>query len=93
MGYFIPWYKTIDSSLTTSDEQGNIVLQTKNLRFKKPFYIEYDSDTDEANVNLGDVPFLFNDKITKKIIQSNRGRKYGWNGSHCTSWKRTNTRW
>lgn len=54
---FIPWYKTIDSSLTTSDEQGNIVLQTKNLRFKKPFYIEYDSDTDEANVNLGDVPF------------------------------------
>lgn len=36
---FIPWYKTIDSSLTTSDEQGNIVLQTKNLRFKKPFYI------------------------------------------------------
>lgn len=36
---FIPWYKTIDSSLTTSDEQGNIVLQTKNLRFKKPFFI------------------------------------------------------
>ena len=34
---FIPWYKTIDSSLTTSDEQGNIVLQTKNLRFKKTF--------------------------------------------------------
>lgn len=55
---FIPWYKTIDSSLTTSDEQGNIVLQTKNLRFKKPFFIEYDSDTDEANVNLGNVPFL-----------------------------------
>lgn len=67
---FIPWYKTIDSSLTTSDEQGNIVLQTKNLRFKKPFYIEYDSDTDEANVNLGDVPFLFNDKITKKSFKA-----------------------
>lgn len=50
---FIPWYKTIDSSLTTSDEQGNIVLQTKNLRFKKPFFIEYDSDTDEANIPLG----------------------------------------
>lgn len=67
---FIPWYKTIDSSLTTSDEQGNIVLQTKNLRFKKPFFIEYDSDTDEANVNLGNVPFLFNDKIAKKSFKA-----------------------
>ena len=67
---FIPWYKTIDSSLTTSDEQGNIVLQTKNLRFKKPFFIEYDIDTDEANVNLGNVPFLFNDKIAKKSFKA-----------------------
>lgn len=69
---FIPWYKTIDSSLTTSDEHGNIVLQTKNLRFKKPFFIEYDSDTDEANVNLGNVPFLFNDKIAKNHLKQQR---------------------
>lgn len=37
---------------------------------KKPFFIEYDSDTDEANVNLGNVPFLFNDKIAKKSFKA-----------------------
>lgn len=80
-GYFIPlkneqgWEfishaKTQVSTIGASDEKGNIVPEVKNLKFKKPLFIEHDDDANETGIALGDVSFVFKDKIQNKAFKS-----------------------
>lgn len=80
-GYFIPlkneqgWEfishaKTQISTIGASDEKGNIVTEVKNLKFKEPLFIEHDDTKNETGVTLGDIPFVFKDKLQNKIFKS-----------------------
>ena len=81
VGYFIPlkneqgWEfishaKTQVSTIGASDEKGNIVPEVKNLKFKKPLSIEHDDDANKTGIALGDVSFVFKDKIQNKAFKS-----------------------
>lgn len=67
---FMPWFKLMDSNLSASDDRGNVVLQVKNLKFKSPFYIEYDDNTEETRINIGNVPMMFVDGILNKNFKA-----------------------
>lgn len=80
-GYFIPlqneqgWEfishaKTQVSTISALDDKGNIVTNVKNLKFKDPLFIEHNDDIDETGISLGDVSFVFKDKLQNKLFKS-----------------------
>lgn len=67
---WIPYSKITPSYLGASDDNGDIIMDVKDMHFKAPLFIEHNDDTNQTNINLGDVKIIFEDSTLNKTFKA-----------------------